>query len=88
MPSRNALMNYRDLLLRVREAVEEALFEIDPISCELPSETALRRLQASLAALSGRLRRSRFMAGARPLSAFRTRPGKNGIESATELLHR
>ena len=75
LPSRNALMNYRDLLLRVREAVEEALFEIDPISCELPSGTALRRLQAALAAL-GRLRRRRFMAGARPLSAFRARPGK------------
>ena len=44
------LMNYQDLVLRVREAVEEALFEIDP-SCELPSGTALRRLQAALAAL-------------------------------------
>ena len=29
LPPRNAPMNYRDLLLRVREAVEEALFEID-----------------------------------------------------------
>ena len=44
------LMNYRHLLLRGREAVEEALFKID-LSCELPSGTALRRLQAALAAL-------------------------------------